>query len=39
MAGERRQLAGIGALVEGEEDDRQVRLVAEPVEQRLQRPT
>ena len=37
MAGERRQLARIGALVEGEEDDRQARLVAEPVEQRLQR--
>ena len=37
MAGERRQLARIGALVEGEEDDRQPGLVAEPVEQRLQR--
>ena len=37
MAGQRRQLARIGGLVEGEEDDREVALVAEPVEQRLQR--
>ena len=36
MAGERRQLAPIGALVEREEDEREVLLVAVEVEERLE---
>ena len=36
MPGERRKLARIARLVEGEEDEREVRLVAEAVEQRLE---
>ena len=37
VAGERRELAAVGALVEREQDQREVRLVAEAIEQRLQR--
>ena len=37
MAGERGEFARIGGLVEREQDDRQALLVAEAVEQRLQR--
>ena len=37
MAGERRKLARIDALVEGEEDEAEAGRVAEPVEQGLQR--
>ena len=38
VAGQRRQLPAVGALVERVDDDRQRRLVAEAVEQRLERP-
>jgi hypothetical protein len=37
MAGERGEFAGKGGLVKGEHDDGQIALVAETVEQRLQR--
>src|SRR5690349_1330056 len=37
MAGQRRELAGVDALVQREQDDREARLVAEAIEQRLQR--
>ena len=36
VAGQRGQLAGVGRLVQGEQDQRQPRVVAEGVEQRLQ---
>ncbi len=37
VAGQRRQLAAVGGLIQREEDDRQLGLVAEAVQQRLQR--
>ena len=38
VAGERGELAAVGALVQGVDDHGQAGLVAEPVEQRLERP-
>ncbi len=37
VPGERCELAAVGGLIQREQDDRELRLVAEPIQQRLQR--
>src|SRR6185437_16835003 len=37
MAGQRRQLAAVGRLIQSEHDDGQPRMVTEAIQQRLQR--